>query len=55
MTVLFNLYAMRHGVLVVDNSHTTLLQDLAVMPRIIAGFVAAGPLWLWRPLRRRRT
>lgn len=53
VTVLFNLYAMRHGVLVVDGEHKTLLEDLVAMPRIIAGFVAAAPLGLWRLLRRR--
>jgi hypothetical protein len=48
-TVLFNLYAMRRGVLIVNGErHRTLLEDLAMMPRIIAGFVAAGPLALWR-------
>jgi len=53
VTVLFNLYAMRHGVLVVDGEHTSLLKDLMSMPRIIAGFVTAAPLGLWRIWRRR--
>lgn len=53
LTVLFNLYAMRHGVLIADREHTSLLKDLVAMPRIIAGFVAAGPLAVWRLLRRR--
>lgn len=52
LSTLFNLYAMRHGVLVVGRCGRTLLQDLAAMPLLIAGFVAAGPLALWRLLRR---
>jgi hypothetical protein len=52
VTILFNLYAMRRGVLVVDGGGQTLLEDFAMMPRIVAGFVAAGPLALWRLMRR---
>jgi hypothetical protein len=53
LSALFNLYVMRRGVLVVGEAEDkTLLQDLAAIPRLIAGFVAAGPLALWRMLRR---
>jgi hypothetical protein len=52
LTVLFNLYAMQRGVPVVGGEHRSLLDDLAAMPRIIAGFVAAGPLALWRLWRK---
>jgi hypothetical protein len=54
VTVLFDLYAMRRGVLVVNSEHTSLLRDFAAMPRIIVGFVAAAPLGLWRLFRPRR-
>ena len=53
LAVLFNLYAMRHGVFLVDQDQKSLLQDFAAMPKIIAGFVAAGPIALWRPVRRK--
>ena len=52
LTVLFNLYAMRHGVLIADREHKSLLKDFAAMPRIILGFIAVVPLWLWRLWRR---
>jgi hypothetical protein len=54
VAVLFDLYAMRRGVLVVDGEHTPLLKDLAAMPKTIAGFVAVVPLALWRVMRGRR-
>ena len=50
VSVLFNLYAMRRGVLVVEGNPSTLWRDMTMMPRIIAGFVAAGPVALWRLL-----
>lgn len=53
VTVLFNLYAMRHGVLIADREHTSLVKDLVAMPKIVAGFISAGPQWLWRLLRGR--
>lgn len=52
ISILFNLYAMRHGVLVVDGENPkSLWQDLVVMPRVVAGFLLVGPLALWRLLR----
>jgi len=52
LSALFNLYAMRHGVLVVGRESKTLLEDLAALPRVIVGFLAAGPAALWRILHR---
>ena len=39
ISTLFNLYAMRRGVLVVADRARTLLEDLAAMPLLILGFV----------------
>ena len=50
----FNLYAMRRGVLVVDEGQRSLAEDMRAMPAMIAGFLSAGPLTLWRALRGRR-
>ncbi|HYO82717.1 MAG TPA: hypothetical protein VES20_15030 [Bryobacteraceae bacterium] len=50
----FNLYAMRRGVLVVDEEQRPFLQDMKAMPQVIGGFLAAGPLALWRLGRARR-
>lgn len=54
LSTLFNLYAMRRGVLLIGSQRQSFAADMAVMPRIIAGFVAAGPLHLWRIARRIR-
>jgi len=53
VTTLFNLYAMRQGALVVGSEADSVLSDLKRMPRLILGFVSAGPIalysWLWVP------
>lgn len=54
IATLFNYYAMRRGVLVVGEGYRPFSQDLKDMPRIIGGFVAAGPLALWRLATGRR-
>jgi hypothetical protein len=51
-SALFNLYVMRHGVLVVGGERRALIEDLAALPWLLAKFLAAGPLALWRKLRR---
>jgi hypothetical protein len=51
ISTLFNFYAMRRGVLVVGEKTVSLAEDLRAMPRLIAGFLAAGPMWLWRTVR----
>jgi hypothetical protein len=51
LTVLFNFYAMRRGVLLVGSERQSLGKDLAVMPRIVLGFIVAGPLALRKLVR----
>ncbi|HME05581.1 MAG TPA: hypothetical protein VKG25_00970 [Bryobacteraceae bacterium] len=49
ISTLFNVYAMRRGVLVCGrNQGQTILEDLKQVPRLIAGFVSCGPLALYR-------
>ncbi|HVP64045.1 MAG TPA: hypothetical protein VMT82_04055 [candidate division Zixibacteria bacterium] len=50
LSSLFNLYIMRHGALLVGREGDSLTQDMARMPRLIGGFLAAGPLWVWRQI-----
>ena len=51
LSTLFHLYAMRRGVLVVGPECRSLAADFRSMPRIIGGFLAAGPLALWRVVK----
>lgn len=55
MAVLFNLYAMRHGVLLVDEERKPFWQDMARMPRIIGGFLAVIPVAIWRAVKGQRS
>jgi len=48
IATLFNYYAMRRGVLVVGEGRRSFAQDMMDMPRIIGGFLAAGPTALWK-------
>lgn len=52
LSTLFNLYAMRRGVLIVGEERKSFWEDMRAMPRIIASFLAVGPLLLWRAIRR---
>ena len=54
-STLFNLYAMRRGALIVGENQQSLGHDLRRMPRLIGGFLAAGPLAIVRLLKRRET
>lgn len=54
LSTLFHLYAMRHGVLVVRAGASSLAEDMHRMPRIVLGFIAAGPVALFRGLRSAR-
>lgn len=47
----FNLYAMRRGALVTGEGCGSVWADLKRMPRLIAGFVAAGPVAIFRFVR----
>ncbi len=53
VSTLFNAYAMRRGTMVVGRHSPSLADDMRAMPRVIAGFAAAIPLWAWRSLRGR--
>jgi hypothetical protein len=53
VSTLFNLYAMRRGALVTGEGQQPLSSDMKRMPRLIAGFLVAGPLAAWRLLERR--
>ena len=48
LSSLFNLYIMRHGVMLVGGEGRPLHRDLRSMPRLIGGFVAHIPLLIWR-------
>jgi hypothetical protein len=50
VATLFNLYAMRRGALVVGAGSDSVGGDLKRVPRLIGGFLAAGPILLWRSL-----
>jgi hypothetical protein len=51
ISTLFNAYAMRRGTMAVGQHSQSIGADMRAMPRVIAGFLAAGPLWAWRSLR----
>lgn len=51
ISTLFNFYAMRRGALAVGRNTPSMLDDLRAMPRIIGGFLAVLPLWIWRSLQ----
>jgi len=54
LATLFNLYAMRRGVLIIGSGSRPLAQDYAALPRIIGGFIVAGPKALYQLVRRRQ-
>ena len=51
LSTLFNLYAVRRGVLVVGENTKSLREDLREMPRLLASFIAIGPVTLYRYAR----
>lgn len=52
ISTLFNLYAMRRGALVVGAEASSMASDMRRVPRLIAGFVASGPLMILRSIRK---
>lgn len=44
----FNLFAMRRGALVSGRDAWSIADDMRALPALIAGFLGAGPMWLWR-------
>jgi hypothetical protein len=51
LSTLFNVYAMRRGALLVGAGSGSVLDDLKRAPRLIAGFLAEGPMAAYRWLR----
>lgn len=47
----YNLYSMRQGTMVVGPGGKTLVQDIMSFPKVLFGFLSAGPRHLWRTLR----
>lgn len=52
-STLFNFYAMRRGTMVVGRNAGSIGADMRALPRVIGGFLAVLPLWIWRALRMR--
>jgi hypothetical protein len=53
LSTLFNLYAMRRGALIVGPEGDSVGGDLRRVPPLLAGFIASGPLALYRLIARR--
>jgi hypothetical protein len=53
LSTLFNLYAMRRGVLLVGEDRMSIWHDLKAMPRLLLGFIAVPPVAVWRLARNR--
>lgn len=51
----FNLFAMRRGALVSGHGAWSISEDVRALPSLIAGFLTAAPLALWRCARRSST
>lgn len=54
ISAMFNLFAMRRGVLIVGDERASLIDDLRRMPRIAFEFMTAIPRALWRIMFRHR-
>jgi hypothetical protein len=54
LSALFNLFAMRRGVLIVGDERAPLVDDLRRMPRVVFDFVMTIPRALWRMRIRHR-
>ena len=48
LSTLFNLYAMRRGALIVGKEGGSIGSDLRRIPRLLGGFLAVGPIALYR-------
>ena len=48
-SAVFNLFAMRRGVLIVGDERASLIDDLRRMPRVVFDFLMVVPRALWRP------
>jgi hypothetical protein len=54
LSTLFNLYIMRKGALLVGEHSNSLWHDMKQMPRLLAGFIAVGPLAVYRAVLKSR-
>lgn len=52
LATLFNLFAMRRGVLVVGRSESSLAEDMKQIPRTILAFIIAGPIAVYKGISR---
>jgi hypothetical protein len=50
-STLFNLYVMRHGALIVGENRRPFAEDMRRMPRLVVGFIIAGPLAIIRGIK----
>lgn len=50
ISTLFNFYAMRRGTMTVGKDCRTIGEDMKAMPRVIGGFLAVIPMWIFRSL-----
>jgi hypothetical protein len=48
LATLFNLFAMRRGVLVVGRAESSLASDMRQIPQTILAFILAGPIALYQ-------
>jgi hypothetical protein len=55
VSTLFTLYVMRRGALIVGEDRQSLSHDMRRMPRLVAGFLVAGPLAIFCWCKSRRT
>jgi hypothetical protein len=53
LSTLFNLYAMRRGALIVGEECDSVGADLRRIPRLLGGFLASGPIAVYRLVARR--
>lgn len=53
LSTLFNLYAMRRGALIVGAGGDSVQGDLRRIPRLLGGFLASGPIAVYRLIARR--
>ena len=54
LSTLFHLYVMKRGALIVGSGAKSLAEDMSLMPRLVFGFIVAGPLAAIRSVQRLR-
>jgi hypothetical protein len=51
ISTLFNWYAMRRGSWITGRQSQSVVRDLLSMPKLVAHFLAVGPMAIWRSIR----